>query len=111
MKCSYTYLVSVVVSVHHTIVFYSISHGNGSGKWRNITLILTLEVGKRKRDHAEHAEHMHATKGSRSIPPCTIAIKQITILNLLECRQVMLVFLWKPKILSHVYVQEPVFKW
>lgn len=114
VKCSYTYLVSIVVSVHHTTVFYSIGHGNGSGRWRNITLILTLEAGKRKRDRAEHAEHKHATKGSRSIPPCAIAIKQMTILNLLECRQVMLLVLWKPKILSqgkHVYVQEPVFKW
>lgn len=57
---------------------------------------------------------MCALEVPRSFPPYTIAVKQTTALNLLESRQVTLLFLWKSKVLSqgkHVNAQEPVFKW
>lgn len=67
--------------------------------------------GKKERDLAGH---MRALEVPRSFPPYTIAVKQTTALNLLESRQVTLLFLWKSKVLSQgkrVNAQEPVFKW
>lgn len=52
VKCLYVCQVSVV-SEHHTRVFCSTSDGSGSGRKRNITLILTLEVEKIQRDRPE----------------------------------------------------------
>lgn len=49
VKCLYVCQVSVV-SEHHTGVFCSTSDGNDSGRKRNITLMLTLEVEKIQRD-------------------------------------------------------------
>ena len=68
-----------------------------------------LGSGEKKETACKTGLTSHATKGSRSIPHCTVAVKQMTMLILSECSQIILLFVWKFKILSqgkHVYVQE-----